>query len=118
VDIVGTALALEELGVLNDTKIYSTPVAVGGGLLTFSHGRFSSPAPATIEILSSKGFPIIGGPVSSELATPTGAAILVNIVDQAVNYYPPMKPMAVGYGAGSKEFEEIPGCKAPGRKDR
>lgn len=108
VDIVGTVLALEELGALKDTKIYSTPVAVGGGLFKFSHGTVPSPAPATIEILKSRGFPLIGGPVSSELATPTGVAILVNIADQATNYYPAMKPMAIGYGAGSKDFEEIP----------
>lgn len=108
VDIVGTAFALEELGLFKDAKIYSTPVAVGGGLFKFSHGTISSPAPATIEILKSREFPMVGGPISSELATPTGVAILVNITDQTAYYYPPLKPKAIGYGAGSKDFEEMP----------
>ena len=108
VDIVGTVIALEELDLFKDTKIYSTPVAVGGGLFKFSHGTIPSPAPATIEILKSRGFPMVGGPISSELATPTGVAILVNMADQAAHYYPPMKPKVIGYGAGSKDFEEMP----------
>jgi len=39
-EIVGAAVALEDLN-LFDAKIYSTPVAVGGGLFTFSHGTSS-----------------------------------------------------------------------------
>jgi len=69
-EIIGTAVAFDDLNLFN-TKVYSTPVAVGGGLFKFSHGMVSSPAPATIEILLSKGFPMIGGPIDSELATPT-----------------------------------------------
>lgn len=72
-EIVGAAVALEDLNFFN-AKVYSTPIAVGGGLFRFSHGMVSSPAPATIEILRSKGFPMIGGPIESELATPTGAS--------------------------------------------
>ncbi|MFC1958273.1 nickel insertion protein [Chloroflexota bacterium] len=57
-DIIGSAAALEDLNLFTGTKIYSTPVAVGGGLFRFSHGTVSSPAPATIEILRSKEFPM------------------------------------------------------------
>jgi uncharacterized protein (TIGR00299 family) protein len=106
-EIVGAAVALESLSLFN-ANIYSTPVAVGGGLFSFSHGTVSSPAPATIEILRSKGFPIVGGPVAYELATPTGVSMLVNLVDEASRFYPPMKPTVVGYGAGAKDFAEIP----------
>jgi uncharacterized protein (TIGR00299 family) protein len=106
-EIIGSAVALDDLG-LFDTKIYSTPVSVGGGKLSFSHGTLSSPAPATIGILSSKEFPMIGGPIESELATPTGVSLLVNLVHEVVHFYPPMKPTAVGYGAGAKNFAEIP----------
>ncbi len=108
VDIVGSALALEELGLLKDTKIYSTPVAVGGGLFKFSHGTVPSPAPATLEILSSKEFPMVGGPINFELTTPTGAALLVNMVDVATPFYPMFKPTRTGYGSGTKDFELIP----------
>lgn len=108
VDIVGTAIALEDLDLLKNTKIYSMPVAVGGGLFKFSHGTVPSPAPATIEILKARGFPMVGGPIDFELATPTGVSILVNLADQAAKYYPPLEPRAIGYGAGTKDFKEIP----------
>jgi len=108
VDIVGSALALEELGLLKETKIYSTPVAVGGGLFKFSHGTVTSPAPATLEILRMKGFPIVGGPIDFELTTPTGATLLINMVDENAPFYPTIKPMKTGYGAGTKDFKTIP----------
>jgi hypothetical protein len=106
-EIIGTTVALEDLNFFN-MKVYSTPIAVGGGLFKFSHGTVSSPAPATIEILCSKGFPMIGGPVGSELATPTGVSLLVNLAEEVVRFYPSMKPTAIGYGAGAKDFVEMP----------
>jgi hypothetical protein len=106
-EIVGTAVALEDLNIFN-TKVYSTPIAVGGGLFKFSHGTVSSPAPATIEILRSKGFPMIGGPIESELATPTGASLLVNLAQEVIRFYPLIKPTAIGYGAGTTDFVEMP----------
>ena len=106
-EIVGAAVALDDLRFFN-TKVYSTPIAVGGGLFKFSHGTVSSPAPATIEILRSKGFPMIGGPIESELATPTGASLLVNLAQEVIRFYPLMKPTAIGYGAGTKDFVEMP----------
>lgn len=107
-DIIGAAVALQDLGVFKDTKVYSTPAAVGGGLFKFRHGTITSPAPATIEILRSKKFMIVGGPIEAELTTPTGAALLVNLASATARFYPPMAPIAVGYGAGAKDFEEIP----------
>jgi uncharacterized protein (TIGR00299 family) protein len=106
-DIIGTAVAADDLGIFN-MKVYSTPVAVGGGLFKFSHGAVSSPAPATIEILRSRDFPMIGGPIEFELATPTGVSLLVNIAHEVVRFYPLMKPTAIGYGAGKKDFAEMP----------
>jgi hypothetical protein len=105
VDIVGTAYAMEKLGLYNNSKIYGTPVAVGGGLFEFSHGKVSSPAPATLEILRSNNYPMKGGPIRFELTTPTGAALLVNMVDEVKEFYPAFKPVSVGYGAGTKNFE-------------
>ncbi|MCW4046949.1 MAG: nickel pincer cofactor biosynthesis protein LarC [Candidatus Bathyarchaeota archaeon] len=106
-EIVGTAVAMDDLQLFN-AKIYATPASVGGGLFKFSHGILSSPAPATLEILTSKNFPIKGGPVKSELATPTGASILVNLTDEVSPFYPEMTPLKVGYGAGNKDFKEMP----------
>jgi pyridinium-3,5-bisthiocarboxylic acid mononucleotide nickel chelatase len=106
-EILGVAIALEDLG-LFEAKIYSTPVAVGGGTFKFSHGTVSSPAPATLAILQSKNFPLQGGPIETELATPTGVSILVNLVDEVNRFSPPMAPLKVGYGAGTKEFSGMP----------
>ena len=106
-EILGCRSCLEDLG-LFDAKIYSTPVAVGGGTFKFSHGIVSSPAPATLAILQSKNFPFKGGPIEAELATPTGVSILVNLVDEVSSFYPAMAPLKVGYGAGTKEFAEMP----------
>ena len=106
-EILGVAVALDDLG-LFDAKIYSTHVAVGGGTFKFSHGIVSSPAPATLAILQSKNFSFHGGPIEAELATPTGVSILFNLVEEVVRFYPAMTPLKVGYGAGTKEFDQMP----------
>ena len=105
-EIIGCAVALEDLG-LFEAKIVSTPVSVGGGLFSFSHGTVSAPSPAALAIFQSHNFPIKGGPVESELATPTGAAIIVNLASETSRFYPEMEPLRVGYGAGCKEFPEV-----------
>ncbi|MBI4258485.1 MAG: nickel pincer cofactor biosynthesis protein LarC [Thaumarchaeota archaeon] len=107
IDIVGVAAALDYLSLL-DAHVYCTPIAVGGGLHSFSHGIVSLPAPATLEILKRHKMKVIGGPVESELTTPTGAALLTAMVDQCVDYYPLIKLDAAGYGAGSKDLRQIP----------
>ncbi len=106
-EIIGTAVALDDLGLFG-SKIYATPLAVGGGTFMISHGIVSSPAPATLAILQSKKFPFHGGPIEAELATPTGASILVNLVDEVNRFYPLLVPLKVGYGAGTKNFTELP----------
>jgi len=75
-DVIGAAVGLQRLGVdLNDVRCYF-PVAVGGGVITFSHGRLPAPAPATSAILKRHRIPHVAGPVDVELLTPTGAALL------------------------------------------
>jgi uncharacterized protein (TIGR00299 family) protein len=106
-EIIGSAVAMDDLGFFN-AKICATPVAVGGGLFNFSHGTTSSPSPATLALLQSKNFPIKGGPIEAELATPTGVAILINLDAKIIRFYPEMTPIKVGYGAGDKEFPELP----------
>lgn len=106
-EILGVSVALDDLG-LFESKIYSTPVAVGGGTFKFSHGIVSAPAPATLAILQSKNFPFQGGPIEAELATPTGVSILVNLTNEVTRFYPLMTPLKVGYGTGTKDFEGVP----------
>ncbi len=106
-EIIGSAVAMDDLG-LFDAKIVASPVSVGGGLFTFSHGTLSSPSPATLAILQSKNFPFKGGPFEAELATPTGVSIIVNLDCEVSSFYPEMTPLKVGYGAGNKQFPQTP----------
>ena len=104
VDIVGTAIALEDLGLFEE-KVICLPIAVGGGSVRFSHGTMSNPASAILEILKNSSLIIKGNDADEELVTPTGACILVNLADESARYYPLMKVTSVGYGAGQKNFE-------------
>jgi len=104
VDLLGTAIALDDLGCFDD-DIVVTPVAIGGGTVTFSHGTSSNPAYAILEIFRESGIITVGGNVRDELTTPTGASMLVNLVKECSEFYPPMKIQSIGYGAGQKDFE-------------
>lgn len=103
-DLVGCATALQNLRLFGG-KIYSTKVAVGGGLLKFSHGIVPNPGSAILEIFKNRQFLLAGGQAEEELTTPTGAAMLVNLAQGSVNYYPSIAPERIGYGAGLKKFE-------------
>lgn len=85
-DITGAAVCLELLGV---KKLYASPLTV------------SQPAPATIHILKNMtvGFSDLG----LENVTPTGAAIIKTLAEQAPA--PPATLRKVGYGAGEADTE-------------
>ncbi len=103
IDVVGIAVALDDLKLFDD-EIVTTPVAVGGGTLTFSHGTTSNPASAILEIFRDSNIAISGGQVKDELTTPTGASLLTSLTKTCVDYYPKMKIKSIGYGAGNKNF--------------
>ena len=107
IDIVGTAIALNDLGYFDD-EIITTPVAVGGGMLSFSHGVTTNPGGAILEIFKNSKITISGGKVKDELTTPTGASMLVNLATKCSEFYPQLKVSTVGYGAGAKNFDEFP----------
>ena len=102
VDIVGTALCLEKLGI---DKVVSSKIPLGSGFVDCRHGKLPVPAPATIEIL--KGVPVYGGEVASELVTPTGAAIITSLA-KSFGPLPPMRVERTGYGAGQRELPDRP----------
>ena len=101
-DVIGAAYSFHKLG-MDNKMVYGMPVALGGGRIKSIHGMLSVPAPATIEIL--KNIPVFGGPVNKELTTPTGAALLVNMVNKFTNYYPLLTNKKIGYGAGKMELK-------------
>lgn len=47
----------------------------------------------------------VGGPVNSELATPTGVALYMELCDEYLEFTPMISPEDISYGAGSKEFD-------------
>jgi pyridinium-3,5-bisthiocarboxylic acid mononucleotide nickel chelatase len=106
-DLIGSAVALEDLG-LFDSRIFSTRVCVGGGYLKFSHGTISNPGNAVLEIFKERQFSLLGGEIQEELTTPTGAAMLVNLTSESINYYPSFSPEKIGYGAGHKTLKDVP----------
>jgi uncharacterized protein (TIGR00299 family) protein len=99
-DIVGCLSAWKDLG-FDGKRVESTRVALGGGKVNFSHGDFPVPAPATLEIL--RGCPVTFGG-DRELTTPTGAALLVNLVGSFVDDID-MVPTRTGWGAGQDSGE-------------
>lgn len=101
-DVIGACWAYYNLGLENE-EIIGLPIAVGGGRVKTAHGILPVPAPAVVEIL--KGAKCVGGPVDSELATPTGSAIYMEFCDKIEDFLPSISPEKIAYGAGRKDFD-------------
>jgi hypothetical protein len=96
VDIAGAAVGLALLGA---RAVRASALPVGGGFVDGPHGRIPVPAPGTAELM--RGWPVIDTGVSSELVTPTGAAILTTLATSGP--MPSMTVNAIGYGAGTRD---------------
>lgn len=101
-DIVGAAVGLTWL---NAQQITASAVAVGSGTVKCAHGIMPIPTPGTAELL--KGVPIMPCAVKGELATPTGVAILISVVNEFVPS-PSLTIETIGHGAGTKDPLEQP----------
>ena len=104
IDVVGTAAALEVLGV---DEVCASTVATGTGTVRSAHGLLPNPAPATVRLL--EGVPAYGRPVSIELTTPTGAALLAALCT-SFGPLPDLEVTSSGYGAGAGELDDLPNC--------
>lgn len=104
IDIVGTAIALELLGI---DEIRSSPVATGRGMVRSQHGLIPNPSPAVVALL--KDAPVYGREIDVELTTPTGAAILATM-GSGFGPLPAMTIEACGYGAGGRDIDGLPNC--------
>ena len=98
IDVVGTLLAVDHLCI---SSIYASPAPLGKGFIEGAHGQIPLPSPATIALL--KNIPVFGKDIESELVTPTGAALLAELVDD-FGPAPPMILENVGYGAGGRDL--------------
>jgi len=104
IDVVGTAAALELLGV---DEVRASAVATGTGMVRAAHGMLPNPAPAVVGLL--RGVPTWGRDIAVELTTPTGAALLAAL-SAGFGPMPAMEVVAQGFGAGTRELDELPNC--------
>ncbi|MFZ0555440.1 MAG: nickel pincer cofactor biosynthesis protein LarC [Nitrososphaeraceae archaeon] len=106
VDLVGSGIAAKSLDLFS-SNVYSTPIATGSGLTQFSHGIVQNPTNAVLQIFLGKPFILTSGYTDTEITTPTGAALLVNLCIGSVSRYPDFQPERIGFGAGSKDLGQI-----------
>ncbi|HEY7947818.1 MAG TPA: nickel pincer cofactor biosynthesis protein LarC [Acidimicrobiales bacterium] len=104
IDVVGTAAALEVLGV---DVVTASAVATGTGTIRTAHGFLPNPSPAVVRLL--QGVPTWGRDITVELTTPTGAALLAAVAT-SFGPLPPMRIVSSGFGAGSHELDGLPNC--------
>ena len=99
VDIVGSFLCAEYLGI---TRVHASPIPLGRGFVSCSHGVIPVPAPATLAIL--KGAPVRASGINMEIVTPSGAAIITTLA-QDFGAIPDMVVDGVGYGSGKRKSD-------------
>lgn len=100
VDVVGAAICFEYLSEnFGISRVVSSKIELGGGVVKCDHGYLNVPAPAVCEIL--KDVPVSLGRANFEMTTPTGAAILKACADEFVDEIN-FKIEKVAYGAGEK----------------
>lgn len=101
VDIVGGVIAL---GSLRAARFAASPLNVGTGTVTMSHGAFPVPPPATAKLVA--GVPVYGAG-EGELLTPTGALLVTSYATE----YGPLPPLRIektGHGAGTRDTQGRP----------
>jgi uncharacterized protein (TIGR00299 family) protein len=121
-DVVGSAAALEDLGLLGPGAVVRcSALAAGSGFVTSQHGRLPVPAPAVLRIAAAAGLNLAGGgPTGGDLAggelaggdlagertTPTGAALVAAAA--IPGGFPAMTVRAVGTGGGGRDTPDRP----------
>jgi uncharacterized protein (TIGR00299 family) protein len=106
-DVVGTAVAAEQLGLLADGALVTcSALAAGSGTARSAHGTIPVPAPAVLQIVADRGLSLTGGNLAGERTTPTGAALVAILATPGP--LPPMTVDAVGSGAGQRDTPERP----------
>jgi uncharacterized protein (TIGR00299 family) protein len=107
VDIVGTCLSLDWLGIDSDQTglplVYCSAFPTGGGTVRAAHGRMPVPVPAVLKLWEMTNCPVYSNGIDRELVTPTGAAIATTLA-RSFGSPPPMVLKQVGLGAGSLDL--------------
>jgi uncharacterized protein (TIGR00299 family) protein len=106
-DVVGSAAALDDLGLLAPGAVVScSALAAGSGSVGSRHGRLPIPAPAVVGIAAAAGLTLAGGDLAGERSTPTGAALLAAVASPGG--FPAMTVRAVGTGGGGRDTPDRP----------
>ena len=108
IDIIGVTSVLDKLNAFDkDFKIYCSKIPLGGGTINTAHGILSVPAPATLKILERSNLITFGGPIESELVTPTGISLLTNLNPEFLEFLPEMRIKQSVYSTGQKKFKDF-----------
>jgi uncharacterized protein (TIGR00299 family) protein len=99
VDIVGTAVCVDMLGV---DEILCSPVHDGAGFIHCRHGMIPVPVPAVVEMLKGSGISVVGEDVGTEMVTPTGFGILKGLGARCARL-PEINVIGAGYGFGKRD---------------
>jgi len=96
VDIIGVCASFHYL---NPKRVYCNEPMLGKGFVQTEHGKLSVPTPAVIELIRQTNIKVLSSPdsIEGELSTPTGIALLSNLVDYL---QPPSKYSIHSYGVG------------------
>ena len=106
-DVVGSAAALEDLGLLRPGAVVCcSALAAGSGFVNSRHGRLPVPAPAVLRIAAAAGLDLASGDLAGERTTPTGAALLAAAA--VPGGFPAMTVRAVGTGGGGRDTPDRP----------
>lgn len=96
-DVVGVVAGFVALDL---DRLHCSPVGVGSGRAGAAHGQLPVPVPAVVEL--ARGLPVTAGPADFESATPTGVALLAELVD-AWGPVPSMTLTTTAVGAGGRD---------------
>lgn len=108
IDILGTTTILDTINGFDDMfHIYCSKIPLGGGKVKTAHGMLTVPTPATLKILEKSNLLTYGGPIESEIVTPTGAALLTNLNPKITQFPPEMEIKKSLYSTGQKSFKNF-----------
>ena len=101
VDIIGVCASIEYL---KPKKVFCNEPTLGRGFIKTDHGKLSIPSPAVIELLRKNNITVISSldSIEGELSTPTGIALLCNLVE---SFQIPYKYSIDSYGVGIGNLE-------------
>jgi len=101
-DVVGAAAGIAHLRL---DRMSCSALSLGSGHGRGAHGPLPVPVPAVLEILAGD-VPVQAGPAPFESTTPTGAALMVSLVDTWC-VMPAMTIDSIGMGAGGRDSDQV-----------